>query len=98
MCTPMSAFTSARMPTQLPTSTSAATPTTAQLNTSPEAPKVSRINGHVRSGSAGNWASATRSSHLTAYPLYSIPGGELKTNSPWAEYGVGSRLAEKNWA
>ncbi|KAI0670176.1 hypothetical protein C8Q78DRAFT_172748 [Trametes maxima] len=76
-----------------------ATPTTAQqLNASPEAPKVSRINGHVRSGSAGNWASATRTSHLTAYPLSSIPGGELKTNSPWAEYGVSSRLAEKNWA
>ncbi|CDO70259.1 hypothetical protein BN946_scf184942.g59 [Trametes cinnabarina] len=76
------------------------TPTTAQLNASPEAPKVSRINGHVRSGSAGNWATATRgnSSHLAAYPLSSIPGGELKTNSPWAEYGVGSRLAEKNWA
>ncbi|KAH9890969.1 hypothetical protein C8Q73DRAFT_103951 [Cubamyces lactineus] len=70
---------------------------TAQLNASPEAPKVSRINGHVRSGSAGNWASATRSSHLTAYPLSSIPGGELKANSPWADYNVGSRLAEKNW-
>ncbi|KAL7285731.1 hypothetical protein ACG7TL_000836 [Trametes sanguinea] len=81
-----------------------ATPTTAQMNTSPEAPKMSRINGHVRSGSAGNWATATRggggggSNHLTAYPLSSIPGGELKSNSPWADYGVGSRLAEKNWA
>ena len=68
---------------------------TAQLNASPEAPKVSRINGHVRSGSAGNWASATRSSHLTAYPLSSIPGGELKTNMPWAE--PVSRVAENNW-
>ncbi|KAI0374449.1 hypothetical protein BV20DRAFT_1086659 [Pilatotrama ljubarskyi] len=79
------------------TTPTAANPTS-QLNASPEAPKVSRINGHVRSGSAGNWASATRSSHLTAYPLSSIPGGDLKANSPWAEYGVGSRLAEKNWA
>ena len=61
---------------------------------------MSRINGHVRSGSAGNWATATRTAnHLTAYPLSSIPGGELKTNSPWADYSVGSsRLAEKNWA
>ncbi|KAI0768560.1 hypothetical protein BD413DRAFT_128660 [Trametes elegans] len=69
-----------------------------QLNASPEAPKVSRINGHVRSGSAGNWGSATRSSHLAAYPLSSIPGSELKASSPWADYGVGTRLAEKNWA
>lgn len=73
----------------------------AQLNTSPEAAAkaVSRINGHVRSGSAGNWATATRTTHLTAYPLSSIPGNELKTNSPWADYNVSSsRLAEKNWA
>ena len=82
------------------------TPTTANPGATPvqqtatEAPKVSRINGHVRSGSAGNWATATRTAnHLTAYPLSSIPGGELKTNSPWADYSVGSsRLAEKNWA
>ena len=67
---------------------------------SPEsaAKTVSRINGHVRSGSAGNWATATRTTHLTAYPLSSIPGNELKTNSPWADYTVSSsRLAEKNW-
>ncbi|KAI0639132.1 hypothetical protein C8Q77DRAFT_38923 [Trametes polyzona] len=79
----------------------AATPTAQQqLNTSStEGPKVSRIHGHVRSGSAGNWGSATaRGGHLTAYPLSSIPGGELKGNSPWADYGVNSRLAEKNWA
>ena len=70
--------------------------------------KVARMNGHVRSGSAGNWGSATRAGgpggaggpgHLTAYPLSSIPGGDLKANSPWADYSVGSsRLAEKNWA
>ncbi|TBU34971.1 hypothetical protein BD309DRAFT_980260 [Dichomitus squalens] len=77
-----------------------ATPSAAQLNGSPEPPKVSRINAHQRSGSAGNWATATRAtSHLTAYPLSSIPGNELKTNSPWADYNVGSsRLSEKNWA
>ena len=88
---------------QLDLSSVSNTPTAANptptLNASPEPPKVSRINGHVRSGSAGNWATATRSSHLTAYPLSSIPGGELKANSPWADYNVGSsRLAEKNWA
>ena len=72
---------------------------------SPEpGPKVARINGHVRSGSAGNWGSATAAGragpgHLTAYPLSSIPGGDLKASSPWADYNVGSsRLAEKNWA
>ena len=67
---------------------------------SPEPPKVARINGHVRSGSAGNWGAATRAANpLTAYPLSSIPGGELKASSPWADYNVGSsRLAEKNWA
>jgi len=80
--------------------TPTATNVPSQLGASPEAPKnPARINGHVRSGSAGNWGTATnaRSSHLTAYPLSSIPGGEVKSNSPWAEYSVGSRLAEKNW-
>ncbi|TCD70653.1 hypothetical protein EIP91_002374 [Steccherinum ochraceum] len=67
---------------------------------SPEQPRPSRINGHVRAGSAGNWGAATnnRASHLTAYPLSSIPGGELKTNSPWADYGVNNnRVVEKTW-
>lgn len=78
--------------------TPTATNAPSQLGSSPEMPKSqSRINGHVRSGSAGNWAGATRSSHLTAYPLSSIPGGEVKASSPWAEYSVGSRLVEKNW-
>ncbi|KAI0094553.1 hypothetical protein BDY19DRAFT_26810 [Irpex rosettiformis] len=60
--------------------------------------RTSRINGHVRSGSAGNWASATsnRASHLTAYPLSSIPGNELKNNLPWADF-AGSRRAADNW-
>ena len=57
--------------------------------------RAARINGHVRSGSAGNWGSATRSS-LSAYPLSSLPGGELKSNLPWAE--PVSRVAENNWA
>ncbi|RDX56168.1 hypothetical protein K466DRAFT_13236 [Polyporus arcularius HHB13444] len=88
---------------QLDLSSASNTPTAANptptMNASPEPPKVSRINGHVRSGSAGNWGTATRSSHLTAYPLSSIPGGELKANSPWADYNAASsRLAEKNWA
>ncbi|THH02534.1 hypothetical protein EW026_g355 [Hermanssonia centrifuga] len=80
---------------------SATTPTAAnqasQFTMSPEvsAPRVSsRINGHVRSGSAGNWGTATRN-HLTAYPLSSIPGGELKNNLPWAE--TASRRTENNW-
>ncbi|KAI0343972.1 hypothetical protein BDW22DRAFT_1110352 [Trametopsis cervina] len=65
----------------------------------PQPPRSSRINGHVRSGSAGNWASATnnRASHLTAYPLSSIPGGELKSNVPWADFS-GSRRTADNWA
>ncbi|EKM60832.1 uncharacterized protein PHACADRAFT_247008 [Phanerochaete carnosa HHB-10118-sp] len=60
--------------------------------------RAARMNGHVRSGSAGNWGSATRAAgHLSAYPLSSIPGGELKGNMPWAEYPA-SRRAENNWA
>lgn len=79
---------------------SATTPTaanqSAQFNVNSDVPtRSSRINGHVRSGSAGNWGSATRNSHLAAYPLSSIPGGELKTNMPWAESV--SRVTESNW-
>ena len=72
-----------------------ATPIQQANAASPEPPKVARINGHVRSGSAGNWGSAGRGGSLTAYPLSSIPGGELKTNLPWAE--PVSRVAENNW-
>ncbi|OBZ79031.1 Zinc finger protein zfs1 [Grifola frondosa] len=85
---------------QLDFSTPTATNPSSQIGLSPqEASKSSaRINGHVRSGSAGNWASATRSSHLTAYPLSSIPGGEITANSPWSEYNMsGGRLSEQNW-
>ncbi|CCM01635.1 uncharacterized protein FIBRA_03696 [Fibroporia radiculosa] len=74
--------------------TPTATNVPTQLATPSDAPKSSaRINGHVRSGSAGNWGSATR--NLTAYPLSSIPGGELNKNSPWADYST--RRTEKNW-
>lgn len=81
---------------------SATTPTAnnqAQFSMTPtdmQPPRAARISGHVRSGSAGNWGAATRTSHLTAYPLSSIPGGELKTNAPWADYSA--RRAENNWA
>ncbi|KAI0786079.1 hypothetical protein C8Q75DRAFT_722116 [Abortiporus biennis] len=73
--------------------------TSNQFNMSPPEPsRGARINGHVRSGSAGNWGNATRSTaHLTAYPLSSIPGGEIKANSPWADYNANSRVSEKTW-
>lgn len=77
---------------------SATTPTAtnkSQFGVASEVPGgTSRMNGHVRSGSAGNWGAATRG-HLTAYPLSSIPGGELKSNLPWAE--PMSRVSENNW-
>jgi len=61
-----------------------------------------RANGHSRSGSAGNWGSFSRSSHLAApYPQSSGGTGELKGNSPWStsELAMGSsRLNEKAWA
>ncbi|KII93382.1 hypothetical protein PLICRDRAFT_26628 [Plicaturopsis crispa FD-325 SS-3] len=60
--------------------------------------------GHARSGSAGNWGSIARGSHLAApspYPNTSSPGGEaMHNNSPWStsELAVGSsRLNEKAW-
>lgn len=75
------------------------TPTAANPNANSQPPEnamVSRINGHVRSGSAGNWSTATaptRTSHLMAYPLSSIPGASVG-ESPW-DYSVNnsSRLA-----
>jgi hypothetical protein len=64
-----------------------------------------RPNGHVRSGSAGNWGSFPRTSHLapSPYPHSSSPGGEvnMQQHSPWStsELAVGSsRLNEKAWA
>lgn len=62
-----------------------------------------RPSGHVRAGSAGNWGSFSRSSHLSqsAYPHAPSPAGEIMGNSPWSstELAVGtSRLHEKVWA
>lgn len=58
-----------------------------------------RVNGHVRAGSAGNWASITRNNTLasTSFPS---PGGDT-INSPWSttELAVGtSRFPDKAWA
>ncbi|KAJ6574755.1 hypothetical protein B0H19DRAFT_611457 [Mycena capillaripes] len=61
-----------------------------------------RTNGHVRAGSAGNWGSFSRSSHLTSGGYgQSSPSTEAAANSPWSttELAVGSsRLHEKAWA
>ncbi|KAJ7630605.1 hypothetical protein FB45DRAFT_539614 [Roridomyces roridus] len=60
-----------------------------------------RTNGHVRAGSAGNWGSFSRSSHLTSAYGQSSPSTETAVNSPWSttELAVGSsRLHEKAWA
>ncbi|KAJ7102271.1 hypothetical protein B0H15DRAFT_795796 [Mycena belliarum] len=60
-----------------------------------------RTNGHVRAGSAGNWGSFSRSSHLTSAYGQSSPSTETAANSPWSttELAVGSsRLNEKAWA
>ncbi|KAJ7169530.1 hypothetical protein C8R46DRAFT_200121 [Mycena filopes] len=60
-----------------------------------------RTNGHVRAGSAGNWGSFSRSSHLTTGYGQSSPSTEAAANSPWSttELAVGSsRLHEKAWA
>ncbi|KAJ7139774.1 hypothetical protein C8R44DRAFT_312601 [Mycena epipterygia] len=60
-----------------------------------------RTNGHVRAGSAGNWGSFSRSSHLTTAYGQSSPSTEAAANSPWSttELAVGSsRLHEKAWA
>ncbi|KDQ54779.1 hypothetical protein JAAARDRAFT_348656 [Jaapia argillacea MUCL 33604] len=65
------------------------------------APSAGRINGHVRSGSAGNWSSLSRSSHLGAPSPYSATPGDLKASSPWGApelmVGGGSRLTEQTW-
>lgn len=54
---------------------------------------------HVRSGSAGNWGSVTRSSNLAGVPSYPQTSGAGESNSPWASgelTAVGTRLGE-NW-
>ncbi|KAK7064516.1 hypothetical protein R3P38DRAFT_3165546 [Favolaschia claudopus] len=60
-----------------------------------------RANGHVRAGSAGNWGSFSRSSHLAGAYGQSSPSTEAAANAPWSttELAVGSsRLHEKAWA
>ncbi|KAF7320018.1 hypothetical protein MKEN_00785800 [Mycena kentingensis (nom. inval.)] len=60
-----------------------------------------RANGHVRAGSAGNWGSFSRSSHLATGYGQASPSAEAPANSPWSttELAVGSsRLNEKAWA
>ncbi|KAI0275115.1 hypothetical protein BC834DRAFT_840041 [Gloeopeniophorella convolvens] len=57
-----------------------------------------RVNGHARSGSAGNWGSFSR--HLAApSPLHgpqsASPGNEGKLNTPWLSPEQSTRYAEK---
>ncbi|KAH7918407.1 hypothetical protein BV22DRAFT_1134614 [Leucogyrophana mollusca] len=55
--------------------------------------------GHVRSGSAGNWANVSRSSNLASAPSYTQSpggGGEVTPNSSWLSSDFSSRLNE-NW-
>ncbi|KAF9568548.1 hypothetical protein CPC08DRAFT_409800 [Agrocybe pediades] len=63
-----------------------------------------RVNGHVRSGSAGNWGSISRSNLSTSTSAYqhgtASAAGEIMSNSPWSstELAMGtSRLHEKTW-
>ncbi|KAF8641183.1 hypothetical protein AX17_000818 [Amanita inopinata Kibby_2008] len=60
-----------------------------------------RANGHVRAGSAGNWATFSRNSQLSAFPHGSSQAGDIIVNTPWssADLAIGStRLSEKAWA
>ncbi|KXN83600.1 Zinc finger protein zfs1 [Leucoagaricus sp. SymC.cos] len=59
-----------------------------------------RVNGHVRTGSAGNWASFSRSQLAnSSYPGSSSPAADRMTGSPWNDIAIGSaRLHEKAWA
>jgi hypothetical protein len=42
-----------------------------------------RSSGHMRSGSAGNWAALSRSSRLASSPYSPIPSADVNTTSPW---------------
>jgi hypothetical protein len=46
-------------------------------------PSLGRSSGHMRSGSAGNWAALSRSSRLGNSPYSSIPSVDVNNNSPW---------------
>ncbi|EKM83463.1 hypothetical protein AGABI1DRAFT_33015 [Agaricus bisporus var. burnettii JB137-S8] len=58
-----------------------------------------RLNGHVRTGSAGNWPSFTRSQLAnSSYPGSSSPATD-RTSSHWNDVAIGpTRLHEKAWA
>ncbi|KAG1826240.1 uncharacterized protein BJ212DRAFT_1475570 [Suillus subaureus] len=81
-----------------PSTPSAVTPTTSFALS--QADRVSNNNAvpraHVRSGSAGNWGSVTRSSNLAGVPSYPQASGAGESNSPWALAGDITRLGE-NW-
>ncbi|KAF5375146.1 hypothetical protein D9758_000062 [Tetrapyrgos nigripes] len=57
------------------------------------------VNGHVRAGSAGNWAFSRGGMSASAYPHAPSPAGE-NVNSPWSSTDLmaSSRLNEKAWA
>lgn len=59
-----------------------------------------RPNGHVRTGSAGNWASFPRSQlSNSSYPGSSSPAADRMAGSPWNDIAIGAtRLHEKAWA
>ncbi|KAF5356020.1 hypothetical protein D9756_004204 [Leucocoprinus leucothites] len=59
-----------------------------------------RVNGHVRAGSAGNWASFSRSQlSNSAYPGSSSPAAEIMASSPWNDLTINAaRVHEKAWA
>ncbi|KAG6866843.1 hypothetical protein C0991_008779 [Blastosporella zonata] len=65
----------------------------------PSSDAPARPHGHVRAGSAGNWGSFTRSSHLSQSPFPTT--GDNTVNAPWpsTDLAVGtSRRHEKVWA
>lgn len=61
-----------------------------------------RSSGHVRAGSAGNWASFSRSGHVqSSYPQQtstSSPAGDIIATSPWPSTDLTTRINEKVWA
>ncbi|THV06076.1 hypothetical protein K435DRAFT_646085 [Dendrothele bispora CBS 962.96] len=60
-------------------------------------PSAVNGHGHVRAGSAGNWATFSR--NMSAYPHAPSPVGENNVNSPWSTTELmGPRLNEKAWA
>ncbi|KAF9452548.1 hypothetical protein P691DRAFT_208576 [Macrolepiota fuliginosa MF-IS2] len=73
------------------------------LSTSDDSSHVAaapRVNGHVRAGSAGNWASFSRSQLAnSSYPGSSSPAADRMAGSPWNDITIAApRLHEKAWA